>query len=390
MKLLLLFTTNTSLKDWYERGIYSREIQLYKKISQKGIEIKFLTYGDKSELEFAGQLSPIKIIPCKKYINSKIRIIELFKRLILPIRLKRILRDVDIIKTNQIIGGFIGCIAKLFFGKRLIVRAGYERFYNFMVKTKRRGILNYIKYLYHYILIYLNEFILYKLADHIILTTLEDISFITKMFKLRKKERNNKIHHIYNFIDTELFKPAGNQKEDKSVFYIGRIVHDKNLHNLINAFRGLKDFKLYFIGNGELKNKLKKRSEKLEVNLTFLGTIPNNKLPKVINQYQIFILPSYFEGNPKVLLESMSCGITCIGSNIKGINNIITHGKNGYLCNFDFKSIRDAIISVYKNEILRESISVNARKFVMENCDLNLVADKEFEIYKQISELRIN
>ena len=63
------------------------------------------------------------------------------------------------------------------------------------------------------------------------------------------------------------------------------------------------------------------------------------------------------EGNPKTLLEAMSCGLACIGSNIPGINQIITHKKNGYLCNLDSKSIANAVVSVYNNKSLMTSIA---------------------------------
>ena len=88
--------------------------------------------------------------------------------------------------------------------------------------------------------------------------------------------------------------------------------------------------------------------------------------------------------NPKVLLESMSCGIACIGTNIEGINNLITHKKNGYLCDITPESIREAIKTVYYDQNLRNNISKQAREFILNNCSLEEITKKEFSFYQEI------
>lgn len=384
MNLLLTFTLNTSLKSWKDRGILSREVALYTKLSRKRVNVSFLTYGDKSDLNLVNQIPDIDVIPCKNYVNSKFPIINSLKTLFLPIRLKKLFIRTDIIKTNQTLGGIIGCVAKILYRKPFVVRAGYERLFNFMVKSKKKGIKNYFKYLRNYLKIYINEFMVYKLADQIILSNLPDIEFIVKRFYLKNKEANNEIHHFYNSIDINLFKPLNLTKKEKSVLYVGRLTYGKNLSNLIKAFKKLDGFVLNLIGNGPLEDELRGKVKKIGSNVNFLGVIPNEELPKIINKHQIFIIPSYFEGNPKALLEAMSCGVACIGSDIKGINNIINHEENGYLCNSDPKSIAKAIKTIYKNKQLMGEIGQNARKFIISNCDLNSIVRKEYNLYKKI------
>lgn len=120
-------------------------------------------------------------------------------------------------------------------------------------------------------------------------------------------------------------------------------MEQKNLHNLFRAFIKLPEYYLDIIGTGPLKDALKKEVDILGIKVNFLGLFPKNKIPEIMNQYRIFILTSYWEGNPKVLLEAMSCGIACIGTNVWGIKNIINHKENGYLCGISSNSIKRAI-----------------------------------------------
>ena len=382
VKVLLTFTYGISLDQWYNLGLIYREIELYKKLMGNSIDFTFLTYGDNKDLGYSKLLGKIKIIPVLNYIKSKDGKVQFLKSLFLPFKFKERFMEVDLIKTNQMDGSLIACIAKLLFRKKLIIRCGFEKFRFFLFKEKQKKRKNYFKYLLKYIWIYFLEFISYKIADGIILTSKLDIDFIINKFNLEKKRIW--IRHFYNYIDVDLFKPLNLEKKEKHVLFIGRLNEQKNLFNLLQAFKKLDGFTLDIIGEGHLKEKLKEKSEEYRIKINFLERFPNNKIPEILNQYQIFILPSHFEGNPKVLLEAMSCGISCIGTDVYGINNIIIHKKNGYLCKTNAKSIRNAILSLYNQRDLRENIGKNARNFILENCTLETIANKEYKFYREI------
>jgi len=163
---------------------------------------------------------------------------------------------------------------------------------------------NYFKYFLTYLKIYILEFLSLLLADRIIFASDSDIQFILKTFKLKRIV--NKISHFFNYIDVDLFKPMNLNKNDKHILFVGHLYLAKNLLNLLNALKNLESFVLDIVGEGKLKETLKKKIKELGINVNFLGRVPNEKLPKIINKYQIFILPSFYEGNPKVLLEAMS------------------------------------------------------------------------------------
>ena len=383
LNILLLFTYNLSLRYWDKIGIFEREVLLYKKLTNKNLKYVFLTYGDKSDLSYSLN-DNIKILPVKNLIKSNNPVLRFLKSIILPLKLSNELKRIDIIKTNQLEGSWVSYLAKIIFKKKLIIRGGYEQFRNYISSSQLKKNQRYSNYLLGYIKFYLLEFIAYKIADAIILTSSSDIKFISDVFRLKRQQ--NKIYHLPNFIDINLFKPLDLEKKEKSVLFIGRLHPEKNLTNLIKALGKLDGFTLTIIGGGNYESYLMKWGEKYNSRINYLGIIPNNQLPKIINQHQIFVLPSYYEGTPKVLLEAMSCGLTCIGTNVRGINNIIEHKENGYLCNTDPISIKDAILNLYKNKELRANISKAAREYVVRNCSLDTIAQKEYLIYKNLLE----
>ncbi|MFX0186838.1 MAG: glycosyltransferase [Candidatus Hodarchaeota archaeon] len=382
VKLLIIFTFNISLNNVEKSGYLARAINYYKKLTNQDIELTLLTYGNYNDLKYSKLLSNVKILPCLKYIYSKNSKLKFIKSLLIPFKLKSLFKDIDIITTTQIRGSWVGIIAKILYNKKIILRGGYEWYRNVRQRFYFMDKKNYLNFLYNLIKIYTIEFIAYKLADAIILTNESDIDFIIKAFKLKGKRK--KIQYIPNFIDVNQFKPNNLKKKVNHILFIGRLSPEKNLFNLLNAIKNLRFISLDIIGSGPDENKLKIKAKELGININFLGMIPNDQLPKIINQYSIFVLPSFYEGNPKVLLEAMSCGLACIGTNVRGINNIIKHEKNGYLCETNSTSISNAISKVYNNRELREKIGKAARSYIVNNCSLNSIIDKEYSLYKSI------
>ena len=383
MKVLLLSTYGVSLKLWEKLGLIDSEISLYKHLIDMGVEFKLLTYGDNRDLEYNHLLNNISILPINKYIKSRSIIISIFKSFILPIKLKGVFKEIDIIKTNQVDGWWVSLLAKFLYKKKIIIRAGYGWLRNYVSRANIHRDMNYLKYIINYIFIFFFEFLAYRLADGIISSNISDIQFIIKKFKLKKKTRK-KIHLIPNFIDKNIFKPLYLEKKKNRILFIGRLSLEKNLFNLFQALKDLKKYTLDIIGIGHLKEDLKIKAKEFDIKVNFLGRYPNNLLPTIISQYNIFILPSFYEGNPKVLLEAMSCGIACIGSNVRGIKDIIEHNKNGYLCEISPISIRNAILTLENDEGMREKLGKNARTFIINNYSLELVVNKEYRVYKQV------
>jgi glycosyltransferase involved in cell wall biosynthesis len=117
----------------------------------------------------------------------------------------------------------------------------------------------------------------------------------------------------------------------------------------------------------------------------WIDNIPNEEIPKYMNQSKIFVLPSFYEGHPKVLIEAMSCEMTVIVSNVQGNNDVVIDGKNGFLCDTSIVSIQETIIKVLKMSAKNlNMINVNARQFVKDNYSLDKIVTMEMQLYEDI------
>jgi glycosyltransferase involved in cell wall biosynthesis len=360
--LALFFTRDVSLQRWDEVGNLSREIAIYNKLSPYMKRIYFFTYGTRDDLKYQDQLAEnIVIVP------KVLPLPNLLYMLVLPILSNRECRDADIYKTNQMKGAIAPLIAKTFFDKPLVVRCGYE----WLNSSIRAGSV-----WWKLLIIKTIEKLVYRNANHIILTAKNIKEFVLKRFDVPEKQ----ITIVSNYINTELFSPKQSNKHHKTIYFVGRLSAEKNLFNLISALSGL-DFTLVVFGCGALDSDLRLHAKFEDVRVEFRGNISNDLLPQELNNAEIFILPSLFEGNPKALLEAMACGLPVIATDVVGNQELIKHKENGYLCETSVESIREAIVAVTSDPSLMSTMGTGARKMILERFSIEHVMKSEMNIY---------
>lgn len=148
--------------------------------------------------------------------------------------------------------------------------------------------------------------------------------------KYKKIFPDAKITVVENGVDTEAFRKAKTdlKKNKYSIAYIGRIVKEKGIIELIDALEKLLldgyNLKIHIAGDGEV-NMLREYAEKKNVleNIIFHGWINTNEEINMLSQCAILILPSYAEALPLCILEAMAAGKAIIASNVGAIPEII-------------------------------------------------------------------
>ena len=178
---------------------------------------------------------------------------------------------------------------------------------------------------------------------------------------------------IFNGINLSncIKKENYNIDETIKILHIGRFSQVKNHKGLINAFKMFHTVKpnsvLHLVGDGNTFEEVKKHvvDNGLEDSVLFFGM--QASVYRFINEADVFILPSLYEGIPMTLIEAMGTGIPIIASNVGGIPNMLTNNESAILTSVDSQEIA--------KELLRLSEDVELRKRLGQNA---LVRSKEF------------
>ncbi len=177
-------------------------------------------------------------------------------------------------------------------------------------------------------------------------------------------------------IDKEI-KRLENRKIDINklkICTIGRINYQKNPKefNQIATENINKEFT--WIGDGNLKNELKGK------NINITGWKTRKEVIKILNDNDIFILPSLWEGLPIALLEAMYMKKLCIVSNVIGNKDVIENSQNGFIA----KSHNDYTQIMNELDIENiERITENAKQDVIEKYNMKNTIEEYKKIYKE-------
>lgn len=364
--LTLFLTENMSLKEWDRIGLLNREMAIYVKLMDE-FSIQIFSYGNVADLAFEKQYSDLKVLIIPFYQRN----LTLKNRWHL-FRAELALRKSQILKTNQIKGSERAVSYSKKFKIPLVTRCGYLHSAFTQKQSKNKSIIE-------------NAFLLEKIA-------FEQASFGFTSSQ-RDKDVVIKTHGIPpekmivvpNYVDTEVFSVSNNERNEGEILFIGRLSEQKNLFALLDSFdKSINAKKLILIGQGEHDSALKEKAAIIKKPIQFLGALPNSELPNYLHRASVYILPSFYEGLPKTLLEAMSTGIPCIGTDVEGIREVIKHENNGVLCTTEVDSITKALDRVLSNKELAQEIGNSARKTILETYSLDNVAELESSVYRML------
>ena len=368
MNIIFVFTYGISLKNWHETGVLSREIEVYKRLSaDHGISFTFLTFGDESDEEYEYLFENLKILPIYKYINkSESRVVDFLKTIFGIKKIINLLGDFEIIKTNQLHGSWVAMIIKFLSKKPLYLRTGYNLF-EFSVRNKKRI----HKKIFYYLLTQVG--LIY--SDVYSVTSKVDELYLKKYFITKK------IAIMPNWV-LDVKKNEFKNRHKNRLLAVGRLESQKNFHSLINALAG-SEVELDIVGVGSEKNSLKKLALQSNVKLNLIGNLEHQELTKLYLNYRVFIIPSKFEGNPKVVLEAISRGALVISKENKNISEIINDEINGVIYKDD-NEILEKVNYYLGNEEVWNEIVFEAYKSLISNNIIEKYIEREISTYKNL------
>jgi glycosyltransferase involved in cell wall biosynthesis len=174
------------------------------------------------------------------------------------------------------------------------------------------------------------------------------------------------------------------------ILYLGIIGERKGVFDLLSAINSNKDFyknkiKLTIGGNGEVE-KLKQYIEenRLEEIVEYAGWVSGEIKIRLLNECDLFVLPSYNEGLPISILEAMSYGKAVVATNVGGIPEIVKQGCNGYLMKpGDKENLNKCLRGFIQNKELLQLMGNNSLKLVKPYLSDNVAIQLE-NIYKDL------
>jgi glycosyltransferase involved in cell wall biosynthesis len=177
-----------------------------------------------------------------------------------------------------------------------------------------------------------------------------------------------------NAVDTNVYQSTNARKNfDKLKFlFMGRLHKSKGIEIIINAFETLVkrgyQIELLICGNGPLKELVQRKAEE-NVNIKYGGTVLGKAKIDIMNECDIFLLPSlYGEGIPMALLEAMACGLVPIVSKDGSMKYIIKDYANGFLVKKNsVPDLVDKMEKVIKEKSLLNVMATNAIDTVTSN-----------------------
>ncbi len=152
-----------------------------------------------------------------------------------------------------------------------------------------------------------------------------------------------KTHVVYQGVDVERFTPGNRgdarrrlriSAEGPMLLWVGHLVPVKAVDVLLDACARLRqripNFRLYLVGDGPLRRPLEARSSALGLTdaVSFVGARLYEQLPDWYRAADLTVLPSWSEGLPNVLRESLACGTPFVASRVGSIPEIASEGAN--------------------------------------------------------------
>ena len=232
------------------------------------------------------------------------------------------------------------------------------------------------------------EELLAHYTDVLITITNEDYAAAQK-FKLRSGERPYLVHGagVKVGVRVEIDRAEKRKSVDVPVdaFVIvsaGELNKNKNTEVVVRALKDVPEAHYIACGVGPEKENLEKLAEELGVSERFHPMGYRTDMAELMAMSDVFTMMSFREGMPRSLLEAMDLGLPCVGSDTRGIRDLIdTHG--GYICSpKDPKAFADAFNALIENYELRRSMGKYNQGKVQEY-SADIVRNELYEIYKK-------
>ena len=189
-----------------------------------------------------------------------------------------------------------------------------------------------------------------------------------------------------NIRPTELIKSKWGLEKDGYILFLGRIVPEKGIRYLIEAFKGVNTEKRLVIAGGasdtdEFLNEMKELA-KGDNRILFTGFVQGQALEELYSNAYVYTLPSDLEGMPLSLLEAMSYGNCCLVSDIAECAEVV-EDKAVIFEKSNVDALKEQLHMLCNNEMLVTNMKNTASEFICGKYSWDDVVTKTVQIYQR-------
>jgi len=283
--------------------------------------------------------------------------------------------DIDVVHTHSTEAGIVGRLAAALAGTPIVI----HEIHGDPITADRNPVLN--------AMIYGLERVCATMTTRLVVKS----ERIRDCYLNRGIGRPDQYELIYHGVDIGQFRRATpatdiGSESGTTLLFVGRLQEGKGLFDLIDAFKTLAKqyaIELVIAGKGPLAEPLQTEiaTRGLGESVRLLGY--RTDVPAVMKAADVFVLPSYREGTPRVITEALSAGLPVVATDISGIPDQVDHGRSGYLVSpGDVRELRERIEGLLSPD-RRKEMGVSAGRSV-DRFDSESKSDEYTELYREL------
>lgn len=186
----------------------------------------------------------------------------------------------------------------------------------------------------------------------------------------------------YRYVDTSMYSARIPFRDrPNQIGFVGRFTTEKGIMLFLDSIplvmkeletRPSSKIRFAICGSGPLENRIREKSRQIQnelgVPVVVHGWIPEEKLPRFLNETRILVLPTiHSEGLPSTLLESMGCGVVVLTSPLGAIPDVVLDGETGYILRQNSPREISLLIARLLTDLDIEQVSLAAEEMIRGN-----------------------
>lgn len=223
-----------------------------------------------------------------------------------------------------------------------------------------------------------------KYADEIIVLSKNNQKYFMEQYGRKTNFIPNGIEKPENRA-CNLIREKWGLEQDEYILFLGRIVPEKGLQYLIEAYMQVKTDKKLVIagGNSDTQSFMNEMIEKAssDKRILFTNFVEGETLDELYNNAYLYVLPSDLEGMPLSLLEAMSYGNCCLVSDIPECTEVV-EDKAPLFQKSNVTDLKTRLEELIADEKLVQSYKEHSSEFICQKYNWNDITKKTLELYR--------